>query len=364
MAPEAETGSSDPGRSDTGRSGTDGADTDAADTDAATIDPHATLPADERALLEAFDRMRPQGTVRWNFDDAVHRLTEPPDWTGRPAPWGGLPPDLWERGRSTKASERVLGDVIKIVAQDLTEYTDRAVDESLGLTDQLMAELRRTTLDAVRFLSARVDRLEAALDPLGIEPGELALPDQDTSAWVDRAATWAGTRGDLPTVVGELGADGLVAPVAGAGIAVDAVDPRGAVVWTRSTSLARRSHPGSADVTVTMAEVVDHLRSLPTDSRGCAILSGCVDRAGLQGKVELVDEALRVVAAGGTVVLLATDQVAWDAALDPVVRDLLPGRPLHPEAWKLVLTHRGVPGAEWLAAPSGSVHAVVAEVGR
>jgi len=369
VAPESDTGSPDPGGSATERphpnsSDTTGPDVGGHDTDGATADPRAALPADERALLEAFDRLRPQGTVRWNFDDAVRRLTEPPDWPGRSAPWGGLPADLWERGRSTKASERVLGDVVKIVAQDLTEYTDRAVDESRGLTGRSMAELRRTTLDAVRILSARIDRLEAALDPLGIEPGELALPDQDASAWVDRAAGWAGTRGDLPTVVGELGADGLVAPVAGAGIAVDAVDPRGAVVWAGATSLAGRSDPGSAAVTVTMAEVVDHLRALPTDSRGCVILSGCVDRAGLQGKVELVDEALRVVAAGGTVVLLVTDQSAWDAAVDPVVRDLLPGRPLHPAAWQLVLTHRGTPGAEWLTAPSGSVHAVVAEVGR
>jgi len=327
-------------------------------------DPRAALPDDERALLEAFDRLRPQGTLRWNFDDAVRRLTEPSDVPGRSAPWSGLPADLWDRGRSAKASERVLGDVVKLVAQDVTEYTDRAVDESRELTDRSVAELRQTTLDAVRFLSSRVDRLEAALDPLGIEPAELALPDPDTSAWTDRAAAWAGARGDLPAMVGDLGSDGLVASVAGAGIAVDAVDPRGAVVWAGPFSLTDGTGPGTTGVTVTMAEAVDHLRSLPTGSRGCIILSGCVDRAGLPGKVELVDESLRVVAPGGTVVLLVTDQSAWDAALDPVVRDLLPGRPLHPEAWQAILEHRGVPGAQWLAAPSGSVHAVVAEVGR
>ena len=181
---------------------------------------------------------------------------------------------------------------------------------------------------------------------------------------MERAAAWADTRGDLPTVVGELGADGLVAPIAEAGIAVDAVDPRGAVVWAETTSIAPGADPGSGRVTVTMAEVVDHLRTLRSDSRGCIILSGCVDRAGLTGKVELVDESLRVVAPGGTVVLLVTDQSAWDAVLDPVVRDLLPGRPLHPETWQAILAHRGVPGAQWLAAPSGSVQAVVAEMGR
>ncbi len=330
-------------------------------------DPRAGLAPDERALLEAFDRLRPQGTLRWNFDDAVRRLTEPPDVPGRSSPWTGLPADLWERGRSTKASERVLGDVVTVVSQDLTEYTDRAVEESRGLIDLSVDELRRATLDAVRFLSARVDRLEAAADPFGIEAGELELPVPDTLDWSGQVAAWASTRGDLPAVVGELSADGLVASVAGAGVAVDAVDPRGEVVWAKVSSLPGGAGAGSAAVTVTMAEVVDHLRGLATDSRGSVILSGCVDRAGLAGKVELVDEAIRVVAPGGTVVLLVSDQAAWDAGLDPVVRDLLPGRPLHPEAWRLVLSHRGVPGSEWHHAPSGAVHAVhavVAEVGR
>jgi len=327
-------------------------------------DARAGLAPDERALLEAFDRLRPQGTVRWNFDDAVRRLTEPPDEPGRSSPWTGLPADLWERGRSTKASERVLGDVVKVVSQDLTEYTDRAIEESRGLIDRSVDELRRATLDAVRFLSARVDRLEAAADPFGIEAGELELPLVDASAWSGPVAAWAAARGDLPAVIGELGTPGLVTAVSAAGVAVDAVDPRGEVVWAKVSSLPAGADVGSADVTVTMAEVVDHLRGLATDSRGSVVLSGCVDRAGLAAKVELVDEATRVVAAGGAVVLLVSDQAAWDAGLDPVVRDLLPGRPLHPEAWRLVLTHRGVPGSEWHQAPSGTVHAVVAEVGR
>ena len=56
----------------------------------------------------------------------MRRLIEPPDQRDRRvAPWGGLPADLWERGPEAKASERVLGDVVKIVAQDLTEYTER-----------------------------------------------------------------------------------------------------------------------------------------------------------------------------------------------------------------------------------------------
>ena len=324
------------------------------------LDPRAALPADERGLLEAFDRLRPQGTVRWDFDDAMRRLTEPPEAAGRPAGWGGLPADLWERGRSTKASERVLGDVVKIVAQDVTEYTDRAVDEGRQLSTDAVAELRATVRDAVRFLSARVDRLESSVDPLGLQAAELDLPAVDGSAWVGAAAGWTAGRSDLPVLMGELGDDGLLTALAGGRAKVEGVDPRGTVVWAADAAF----EVGSSRIVLAFAEVVDHLRALPDASRGCVVLAGCVDRSDLARKVDLVDEARRVVAPGGTLVLLVTDQTAWDAALDPVVRDLLPGRPLHPETWRTVLAHRGVADATWHRPSGGSVHAIVGEVRR
>ena len=325
-----------------------------------TIDPRAGLPADERGLLEAFDRLQPQGTVRWAFDDAVRRLIEPPDTHGRPAGWSGLPADLWERGRSTKASERVLGDVVKIVAQDVTEYTDRAVEEALSLSAEALSELRVSVRDAVQFLSARVELLESSTDPLGLQAATFDLPVGDMSAWVDAAPGWASGRADLPISVGELGDDALVSALAGTGATVEGVDPRGTVVWAADAAF----DVGRGPVDITFAEVIDHLRTLSDSSRGCVILSGSVDRSDLAGKVDLVDEARRVVAPGGTVVLLVTDQAAWDASLDPVVRDLLPGRPLHPETWRTVLALRGLEESAWLRPVTGSVHAVVAEVVR
>lgn len=321
-------------------------------------DPRAGLPADERGLLEAFDRLRPQGTLRWNFDDTVRRLTEPPEVHGRAAGWGGLPADLWERGRSTKASERVLGDVVNAVAQNLSEYTDRALDEERQLATDAVAELRAAVRDAVRFLSARVDRFESRVDPLGMQAAELELPTFDRSMWVDSAAGWTAGRSDLPALIGELGDDVLLSALAASGATVEGVDPRGPVAW------AVHAGTGTGRINIALAEVIDHLRTLPTASRGCVVLAGCVDRADLAGKVDLVDEALRVVAPGGTLVVLVADQVAWDAALDPVVGDLLPGRPLHPETWLAVLAHRGAVEAAWLPPVTGDVHAVMCEVGR
>jgi len=158
-------------------------------------------------------------------------------------------------------------------------------------------------------------------------------------------------------VVGELGDLALLRALTDAGIVVDAVDPRGATVWAAEAEVA------GDRVTLVLDEVVQHLRTLAPASRSAVVLSGCVDRASLVGNVDLVDEAVRVVGPGGTVALLVTDPGAWAADLGPVIADLLPGRPLHPETWRLVLAHRGASDAEWMTPGEGSVHAVVAEVG-
>jgi hypothetical protein len=305
--------------------------------------------ADERALAEGFDRLAPQDSIRWNFDDAMRRLSTPGEWTEAIEPWHGLPADLWERGRSTRASERVLGDVVKIVAQELTEYTQRLVDG----TRRSVAD-STAVWDALRFLNARVEQLEAASDPLGIRPAELDLPDPDLSPWADRVAGWCDDGAGPPVTVGELGDRSVVDALARAGRAVDGVDPRGPVVWAVGDDRT------AGGVSVALADVVTHLGALEPGSRSGVVLSGSVDRVHLEDKVTLIDAAVRALTPGGTLVLFATDQAAWDGMLDPQLRDLLPGRPLHPETWTMLLDRRGLVGAEWHPAGNGTVHAVVA----
>jgi hypothetical protein len=41
------------------------------------------------------------------------------------------------------------------------------------------------------------------------------------------------------------------------------------------------------------------------------------------------------------VVVLSSAPTAWARSLDPVVADLAPGRPLHPETWAHLLTTHG-----------------------
>ncbi|MGD0882107.1 MAG: hypothetical protein ABSB09_11125 [Acidimicrobiales bacterium] len=316
--------------------------------------PGDDLPGDETELLAAFDRLAPQGSVRWNFEDAMGRLSSSDRRATSIEPWLGLPADLWERGRGTKASERVMGDVVRVVAQELTEYTQR-----------LVADVRETSaeaspvFDALRFLAARVDQLEAAADPLGMRPAELALATPDVSEWAGSVPSWIGDRTEGPVVVGELADLSVLEAVAVAGLTVTGVDPRGATVWAAEAVPGLRGSNGAA-----LADVVRHLQGRPADSLSGVVLSGCIDRVSLGAKVDLVDAALRALAPSGALVLLVSDQEAWDASLSPPVRDLLPGRPLHPETWLAILAHRGLHDVAWHRPVHGSVHAVVAGAAR
>ena len=201
-----------------------------------------------------------------------------------------------------------------------------------------------------------MERLESAADPLGIRPAELPVPMPDASAWASEVAAWVVHPSGLPVVVGELGDRRVLEALAGSGAEIDGVDPRMERAWSLRTELPGR--PGQ--VRVTVDDVVDHLGRLPVADRSAVVLSGSVDRAPLAGKVALVRESWRALVPGGALILLVCDQAAWDAALEPAVRDLLPGRPLHPDTWAVVLVHLGLVDVEVHPAGAGPVHAVVA----
>lgn len=332
---------------------------------------------DEEELLAAFDRLRPQGSVRWAFDDAVRRVDRPDlDSSAGALPWAGLPDDLWERGRSAQIGKRFVGDVARVMADILAADARAAADAAVGAVngDRFVA-----TWDALQYLSARVEALEARVDPLGLEVAEWPAPPPDQRAWTDAVAGWfAGGAPDAvvdgdggagtgrPVVVGESGDGALATALRAAGRAVVAVDPRGADVWhTFQLEQRRRTQaPTGSPLQVVLDEVDHHLATLPDRSVAGVVLIGCTDRADLAGKVDLVRQAIRATASGGTVAVLATDLQAWDASLTPPARDLARGRPFHPETWLLLLERLGAVAPEWHHAPSGPVEAVVARVAR
>jgi hypothetical protein len=313
------------------------------------------LEPDERELLAAFDRLSPQGSLRWGFDDALRRVDEPNIASAAgAAPWPGLPDDLWDRGRSARVGKRFVGDVAGVLAELLAADARHAADAAVTAVngDRFVA-----TWDALRYLAARVEALEARGDPLGSDAALLDLPVPDLTEWAGSVAGWCAPVGARTRVVaGELCDGSVFDALAEAGRPVRGVEPRGPSVWrTFAAAKVGRSTPD-----LVLGEVAGHLASLADCSLAAVVLAGCVDRLDLRGKVGLLGDAVRVVGPGGSVVVLTSDQAAFDRALPPTTRDLLPGRPFHPETWLHLLGQAGARDTIWHRPERGSVHAVVA----
>jgi len=235
------------------------------------------------------------------------------------------------------------------MAADARAAADAAVSAVNG--DRFVA-----TWDALQYLSARVEALERRVDPLGLEAAEWPVPSPDVSGWHDAVRGWLGD--DVPNgpvIVGESGDGALVTALRHDGREVLGIEPRGSAVWTSFDDEV----PGIA-----FDHVDRHLRSVDRRSVAGVVLIGCIDRADLAGKVDLLDQALRITRPGGVLVLLGTDPSAWDGSLTISARDLAPGRPFHPETWCLLLRRAGFVDPVWHRSDGGIAQAVVARVER
>jgi hypothetical protein len=287
----------------------------------------------------------------------MRRIVEPDvsSLTGA-APWKGLPDDLWERGRSALIGKRFVGDVAGVLA-DLLAADARAA------AGAAVAGVNEAAWDALRYLAARVELLEARLDPARLEAAELPVAPPDVGEWIGVVGSWLGPADpEAMVVVGESGDGALVQALHRAGHRVRGVEPRGMAAWS---SFASSGDDGSSALPeFVIGEVIGHLRACPAGSAHAVVLAGCVDRVDLAGNVDLLGQALRATRVGGVLVVLTTDQSAWEGALSHPARDLAPGRPLHPETWSLLLRRSGAVDVDWKRPVSGSVHAVVARVER
>ncbi|HEX3460299.1 MAG TPA: hypothetical protein VHT49_05310 [Acidimicrobiales bacterium] len=304
---------------------------------------------DEEELLAAFDRLRPQGSLQWGFDDAMRRLSERGEGTvAAGVPWEGLPDDLWERGRSARIGQRFVGDVAGVLASILAADARAAADAAMD--DRLVA-----AWDALRYLAARLESLEARVDPVGdlLAGPQLPIPEPDGSRWAEAVGGWfAASDRTRPVIVGEAGNGALVASLEAAGHRVRGVEPRGQAVW--SAFADARIEDG-----IVLSEVDAFLATAETASAAGVVLVGAVDQLDLPGKLALLAHAVRVVGPGGTVALVVTDPARWDETLPTVARDLAPGRPLHPETWLYLLSRFGVMDPTWHRSADGSGHALV-----
>lgn len=319
------------------------------------------------ALAAAFRRHRPQGSTRWNFSAAFTRLEERfgtaapgphagaggageaeglPEAAPGDAPGGAGAPGT----RSTLhrlADRYVTARVQPWIEEIAATAARRATEEALAREDRSVREGFGTTVEAFRFLGARVEALEdaSARRRSPVDAVWALAPPPPTAAWAAPVLGWL--RGSPPpgTVLhGECGDGGLVRALVDGGVEARGAEPRGAAAWRAAAQ----------GVAVEVGEVGDALRPLATGSLGGLVLSGIVDRAPLDDLVALVALATDRLAPGAPLVVLGTAPAAAASGWAAVARDLLPGRPLHPETWELLLGRAGYLGVGRLEPADGT----------
>jgi hypothetical protein len=184
---------------------------------------------------------------------------------------------------------------------------------------------------AVSLLGRRVDALETAT---AVTPERSLVRGDagpDLAPWLQLVV---GAVADAPGRVlhAEAGSGRLVQALADTGVDAYGIEP----IEETSLEAARAGFDVRTD------DVLSHLRNVPDGVLGGVVLSGCIDRLPLGEVLAVTDRAVAALAPGGGFVVLSAGPGAWARVLDPVVADLAPGRPLHPETWAYLLSVRGL----------------------
>jgi len=307
------------------------------------------VPPDEflDELAEAFRRLRPQGSARWNFAAAFAQLErsfgdEPPrsgvvaasqavvtdDGSG-PGPGGGRSSQRMARRAADPVISRVQPWIEARAAEAATSATRRALAEGTSRFEEGFDAV----VEALRFLAARVELLEdaAARRSAAVDGSAWLVAPPELGAWGGPTARWLAGSPEGTVVHGECAEGTFTRALVTAGLSVRGCEPRGSLAW----AAAARGVP------VHLGPVPDYLAGLGGGSLSGLVLTGLVDRLALEDQVALVDLAAGRLSAGGRLVVLGTLPGTKANGRDAVAQDLLPGRPLHPETWALLLDRAG-----------------------
>jgi hypothetical protein len=288
-------------------------------------DLEAPGPADQaraaEALREAFTRLAPQGSDAWNF---LAAFTHMGDRYGPYHPGASALSDSLSAGRS---DGRRTGPLDR-----LRPRRDRAGRSPEGEKTDL-EEAMGHVVEAFRFLSARVETLEARLaaQDRPVDGAAWLVPARDIGALAKPVAAHMSARSPGGVIVhADCGEGDLLRALHERGAEAHGVEPRGAVAL-------RAIERGCS---VTIAEASEDVTSRPDGSVGGVVLSGVVDRLPLHALVPLLAQSRRVLRRGAPLVVIS-EPVAAAAARDAAARDLVDGVPLQEATWALLLERAG-----------------------
>jgi hypothetical protein len=274
------------------------------------------------ALQEAFARLAPQGSDAWNFLAAFTHLG---DRYGPYQPGASALSDaLGSSGRADARRPRPL--------ERLRPRRDRTGREPDGEKTEL-EEAMGHVVEAFRFLSARVEALEARLaaQDRPVEGAAWLVPARGLGALAGPVAAHVLARSPGGEIVhADCGDGDLLDALTQRGAKAHGIEPRGAV------ALRALEH----GYTVTMAEASEHLASRADGSTGGVVLSGVVDRLPLHALLPLLAQTRRVLRRGAPLIVIS-EPVAATESRDAPACDLIDGRPLHEATWEIVLDRAG-----------------------
>ena len=273
------------------------------------------------ALHEAFTRLAPQGSDAWNFLAAFTHLG---DRYGPYHPGASALSDSLSAGRG---DGRRSGPLDRL--RPRRDRAGRAPDGEKTDLEEAMGHV----VEAFRFLSARVETLEARLaaQDRPVDGAAWLVPARAIGALAGPVAAHMAARTPGGVIVhADCGEGDLLRALHERGAEAHGVEPRGAVAL-------RAIEQGC---TVTIAEASEDVASRPDGSVGGIVLSGVVDRLPLHALLPLLAQSRRVLRRGAPLVVVS-EPVAAVEGRDAAARDLVDGVPLHESTWVLLLERAG-----------------------
>jgi hypothetical protein len=274
------------------------------------------IPADlERELDLVFARFAPVHALEADFEQVLTRA-EQASFIDTIAPVESSRPVV---PIFKKVVRKVIGWYLRYIAQQTTGFA-------------------HAITRAVRLLGERVEGLEQASPLAAAKAAATAAPPPATDL-----AHWSGLVVDLMrgatgrVLHAESGDGSVLRALAAADVDAYGVDPF--------------ERPEADGLEVRDDEVAVHLKALPDGVLGGVVLSGCVDRLPFGALVQLADLTLAKTGPGAPVAIISRDPRAWEREQSPLEVDLSPGRPLHAETWRHLLSERGFTELDVLAGP-------------
>jgi hypothetical protein len=305
-------------------------------------------------LGRRFEEKAPIGSATRNFADSFHRLDRVAGPNRVPGPERpGDPGDGPAGPGGSGLVQRLVLKLVWPVVEPLVDGRDRTTRLALGrLATEVSDGGERTeealteTVEAFRFLAARVGALEAVRDAaeVPVDGPALLVAPPDLSPVAGPVAAWlADRRPRGPAVHAECGTGDLLAALGQAGLAAAGYEPR-PEAGLAAAERGHEVHPGG----------VDNALAAGATAPGALILSGAPDRLPLAELVGLLERAGRRLEAGSPLVVTSGGVAPAPGTEAAVLRDLLPGRPLDAATWILLLERGGWAGIERLVGEGGA----------